>query len=59
MLPMSVARSFDMFTIGRIAYHREGVFFPLKCIIGRKRGMGVPSADEVCYLRLSYLYLYL
>ena len=39
MLPVSVARSSsNMFTIGRIAYRREGVFFPLKCIIGRERG---------------------
>jgi len=29
MLPMSVARSSDMFTIGCITYRREGVFFPL------------------------------
>ena len=40
-----VARfSYDMFTIGtigRIAYRREGVLCPLKCIrpIGRERGM--------------------
>jgi len=30
MLPVSVARSFDMFTIGRIAYCRERVFFPIE-----------------------------
>ena len=41
-----------MFTIGRIAYRREGVFFPLKCIIGLEMGMGVDSVGEVCYLRL-------
>ena len=30
MLPMSVARSSSgMFTIGRIAYRREGIFFPI------------------------------
>jgi len=30
MLPMSVARSFSgMFTIGRIAYRREWIFFPI------------------------------
>jgi len=45
VLPMSVARS-SMFTIGRIAYRREGVFLP------NERGMGVHSAGEVCYLRL-------
>jgi len=31
MLPMSVAlASSDMFTIGRITYHWEGVFFPIE-----------------------------
>ena len=38
-----------------IDYRREGVFFALKCIIGRERGMGVHSAGEVCYLRLLCL----
>jgi len=29
MLPVSVARSSDMFTIGCVAYDREAVFFPI------------------------------
>ena len=49
MLPVSVARSSDIFTIGRIAYcHRPHRLLPgrgflpnCKCIIGRERGMGV------------------
>jgi len=47
MLPVSVTRSSsDMFTIGCIAYRREGVFFPLKFIIGRERRMGVHRSRE-------------
>ena len=53
MLPVSVARSSsDMFTIGRIAYRREGVFFPTKMRYRSGKGMGVHSAGEVYYLRL-------
>ena len=44
MLPVSVVRSSsDMFMIGRIAYHLEGVFFPLKIIY--RRGKGGESAQ--------------
>ena len=54
MLPVSVPRSSsDMFTIGRIAYHREGFFFPTEnALSAGERGMGVHSAGEVCYERL-------
>jgi len=36
-----------MFTLRRIAYHQEGVFFPTEnALSAGKRGMG-----EVCYLQ--------
>jgi len=40
-----------MFSISRIAYRREGVFFPTENALPGK-GMGVHSAGEVCYLQL-------
>jgi len=41
MLPVSVVwSSSDMFMIGHIAYHREGVFFPLKIIYRPGKGDG-------------------
>jgi len=42
LLPMSVARSSSgMFTIGRIAYRREGIFFPIdNCTITRSLQKG-------------------
>jgi len=46
MLPMSVARSSSgMFTIGRIAYRREGVFFPSENALYRL-GKGDGSAQR-------------
>ena len=39
MLPMFVARSSsDTFTIGRIAYCREGVFFPVENALSSGKG---------------------
>jgi len=39
VLPMSMARSSsDMFTIGRITYHREGVFFPIENMLWAGKG---------------------
>jgi len=39
MLPMSVARSpSGMFTIGHIAYRREGVFFPTENALAAGKG---------------------
>jgi len=39
MLHVSVARSSsDMFTIGRIAYRREGVFFPIENALSTGKG---------------------
>jgi len=39
MLPTSVARSSsDMFTIGRTAYRREGVFFPIENALSAGKG---------------------
>jgi len=53
MLPVSVAQSSsDIFTIGRIAYCWEGVFFPLNMYYWPGKGIGVHSAGGVCYLRL-------
>ena len=48
MLPMSVARSFSgTFTIGRITYRREGVFFPIEnTLLAGKGGMGVHSTGK-------------
>ena len=40
MLPMSVARSSGMLTIGRIAYRREGVFFPIDNALTRSLQKG-------------------
>ena len=38
---MSVVRfSSDMFTLGRIAYRQEGVFFPLKNALSAGKGDG-------------------
>jgi len=37
MLPVSVARSSSVFTIGRIAYRREGVF-PIENALSAKKG---------------------
>jgi len=52
MLPVSVAQSSsDTFTIGHIAYRREGVFFPTENALSAGKGeMGVHSEGEVCYL---------
>jgi len=45
MLPVSVARSSSgVFVIGRIAYQREGVFFPLK--MNNHLGKGDESAQR-------------
>ena len=54
MLPMSVARSsFDTFTVGRIACHREGVFFPTEnALLVGKGGWECTARGKVCYLRL-------
>jgi len=39
MLPMFVARSSSgMFTMGRIAYRREGVFFPIENALSAVKG---------------------
>ena len=56
-LPVSVVQlSSDTFTIGRIAYRRAGVFFPLTMYYRPgKGGIGVHSAGEVCYLWLPCL----
>jgi len=54
MLPMSVARcSSDKFTIGRITYHREGVFFPIynAYIFGATRSISLPIF--LCMLPIS------
>jgi len=45
MLPVSVALSSDMFTIGRIAYRREGVSFPTENALSAGKGDG--SAQRV------------
>ena len=60
MLPMSVARSSSgTLTIGRIAYRREGIFFPIEnALSAGNGGIGVHSAGKVCYLRLLCLNLY-
>ena len=52
ILPVSVARSSsDTFTKGRIAYRREGVFFPTEnALSAASWGMGVHNAGEVCYI---------
>jgi len=51
MLPMSVARAYsDTFTIGRIAYRRDGVFFHTENVLST----GVHSAGKVCYLPTSF-----
>ena len=53
ILPMSMARSSSgMFTIGLIAYRREGFSSLLKMHYRPGKGMGVHSAGEVCYMRL-------
>ena len=46
---MSMALSSSMFTIGRIAYRRQGIIF-MHYRLGK--GMGMHSAGEVCYLQL-------
>jgi len=52
MLPMSVDRSsFNMFTIDRIAYCREGVFFPIENALSA--GIGEWSAQRG---RIKYAY---
>jgi len=53
---MSVAQSSsDTFTLRRIAYHQEGVFFPTEnALSAGKRGMGAHSEGEACYLQLPY-----
>jgi len=62
MLPVSVARSsFDMFTTGRIAYSREGVFFPIEnALSARERGWEctVRAKYDICdcLLLLSYFF---
>ena len=38
LFPVSVARSSDTFMIGRIAYRREGVFFPLENALSAGKG---------------------
>jgi len=39
MLPVSMAQSSsDMFTIGRIAYRRKGVFFPIENALSAGKG---------------------
>ena len=49
MLPMSVARSStDTFTIGRMAYRREGVFFPIENALSAGKG-GWESTVRVKY----------
>ena len=57
VLPISVARSSsDTFTIGRITYRREGVFFPTEnTLLAGKGGMGVHSTGKVYYLQLPCL----
>jgi len=59
ILPVSMARlSSDTFTIGRIAYHREGVFFPIENALSAGKGeMGVHSVGKVCYLWLPCLFM--
>jgi len=52
MLAVSVAlSSYDMFTIGRIAYRREGVFFPIEnALLARKGGWErIAQAKYVIY----------
>ena len=52
-LTVSVAQSSSgMFTIGRIAYRREGFSSPLKMHYRLGKGVGVHSTGEVWYLRL-------
>jgi len=63
MLPMSVARSSSgMFSIGRIAYRREGVFFPIENVLSvgkgdesAKCGRSMLSAIALFFLFLSQI----
>ena len=49
VLPMSVARSsFDKFTIGRIAYRREGIFFPIENALSAGKGGWECTARAKC-----------
>ena len=49
MLPMSVAQSSsDMFTIGRITYRREGVFFPIENALSARKGGWECTARAKC-----------
>jgi len=55
MLPMSLARSSSgMFTIGRIAYRREGVFFRIENALSAGKG-GWECTVQVKYPRLHNL----
>jgi len=48
----------DMFTIGRIAYRREGVFFPLNALSAGKGGWECTARTKyICYLRLPCCFL--
>jgi len=50
MLPMSVAQSSsDMFTIGRITYRREGIFFPIENALSAGKGEWQCTAKYAMY----------
>jgi len=59
MLPMSVALSSSgMFTIGRIAYRWEGVFFPLKMHYRPGKGDGSAQRGRSMLSTIALLLLY-
>jgi len=65
MLPMSVARSSSiMFTIGRIAYRREGVFFPIENALlagkgGESAQRGRSMLSTIALLVFGVVHVYL
>jgi len=61
MLPMSVAWFFSsMFTIGRIAYRQEGVFFPTEnALSAGKRGYGSAQRGQSMLSAIALFFLFL
>jgi len=59
MLPMSMARSsFDMFTVGRIAYRQKWVFFPIENASSAGKGGGSAQRGRSMLFTIALLSMF-